>query len=234
MGANMPTGTRAARTWLDREEQGDRKNGRVIDKIMVALPRELTPAQRQDLIRAFVRQVGRDRMPWLAAIHDRGKDASNPHAHIILRDRDRETGKRVALLSEKGSTERLRVTWEWYVNRSLEAQGRAERVSRLSLAAQGQERIPERHRGPERNEQKRVERIYGFSTQTQRAPAVTPATFADAGRTLARPKPPACPVSLRAAAPEILGRRVAPPVRPEFFPSRRSWSGRGLGRAPDG
>ncbi len=33
----------------------------------------------------------------------------NPHVHLVIRDRDKATGRRgVAKLSEKGSTERLR------------------------------------------------------------------------------------------------------------------------------
>ena len=31
----------AARAWMDEAEAGDRKNARVIDKLMLALPREL-------------------------------------------------------------------------------------------------------------------------------------------------------------------------------------------------
>lgn len=159
LGEFMPNRRGSARLWLDGQEQADRKNARVIDKIMLALPVELTPGQQHDLVRDFVASLTKGRTPWLAAIHDKGKDAHNPHAHLIIRDRDTLTGKRAIGLSEKGSTERVRVMWEGYLNRALEAQGRPERVSRLSLAAQGLDRSPQHHSG----HRGQGERTYGFS-----------------------------------------------------------------------
>jgi hypothetical protein len=51
-------------------------------------------------------------------------------------------------LSDKDSTQRLRSLWEMCLNRALETLGSPQRVSRLSLVAQGVARLPERHRGP--------------------------------------------------------------------------------------
>jgi hypothetical protein len=150
LGEHMPTGSRAAATWLDRQEAADRKNARVIEKIRAALPRELDARQRQILLRRYLWRIGKGRIPWLAAIHDRGKDAHNPHAHIIIRDRDHETGCRVAQLSEKGSCERLRALWEEETNRALREAGHTARIDRRSLKAQGMDRGPQRHRGPAR------------------------------------------------------------------------------------
>jgi hypothetical protein len=67
------------------------------------------------------------RAAWLAAIHDKGKDAHNPHAHLVIRDRDIKTGKRVFEFSEKGSTTRARQIWQECVNEALERAGRPER-----------------------------------------------------------------------------------------------------------
>lgn len=144
----MPEAPHQARAWLDAQEQTERKNGRVIDKVMVALPRELTPEQRAALVREFADEVTQGRASWLAAIHDQGKDAANPHAHIVIRDKDPNTRKRVAKLSEKGSTERLREVWEKAANRALERAGHEARIDRRSLAAQGIDRIPQVHVGP--------------------------------------------------------------------------------------
>lgn len=148
IGQGMPFSPSAARRWLNEAEQSDRKNARVIDKIMLALPLELDATQRETLIRAFLQALAANRVPWLAALHDGPRDAHNPHAHILLRDRAQETGQRVTKLSDKGSTQRLRLLWETCLNRALEAQGSPKRVSRLSLVAQGLKRLPERHRGP--------------------------------------------------------------------------------------
>lgn len=163
IGQHMPTRPAKARAWLDAAEQADRKNARVIDKVMVALPLELDAAQREALIRVFIRRLSGDRVPWLAAIHDTGKDAHNPHAHIVIRDRDAATGQRFVKLSDKDSTQRLRSLWEMCLNRALEAQGSPQRVSRLSLVAQGVKRLPERHRGPSGHIAVRLglERTYG-------------------------------------------------------------------------
>lgn len=58
----MPTRPAKARAWLDAAEQADRKNARVIDKVMVALPLELDAAQREALIRVFIRRLSGDRV----------------------------------------------------------------------------------------------------------------------------------------------------------------------------
>ncbi|NMQ21432.1 hypothetical protein E4P82_20820, partial [Candidatus Competibacter phosphatis] len=116
LAGRMPIERYAARRWLDREERRDRQNARVIDKLTVALPRELDPLQRRGLVMAFAERVTQGRAAWFAAIHQSGRDAHNPHAHIVIRDRDPETGKRVALLSEKGACRNIRLLWEQAVN----------------------------------------------------------------------------------------------------------------------
>ena len=144
---HMPIGRKEVQSWLNAQEKADRKNARVIEKIMVALPRELHPLQRGRLVREYCNRITKGRAPWLAAIHDKGKDANNPHAHIIIRDRDIYTGKRVAQLSEKGSCERLRALWETVANEALSRASQSVRIDRRSLKAQGKTRAPGRHRG---------------------------------------------------------------------------------------
>ena len=117
---------------------------RSIDKITAALPRELDARQRRMLVAVFAERVTQGRASWLAAIHQSGAGAHNPHAHIVIRDRDPETGKRVALLSEKGACRNIRLLWEQAVNGALEAQGSPQRVTRLSHAARGIETPPQR------------------------------------------------------------------------------------------
>lgn len=97
-----------ARVWLDEQEAGDRKNARVIDKLRLSLPVELDERRRDQLVKRFVDELTNGEVPWLAAIHDKGKDAANPHVHLVVRDRHIEHGKRALGMSEKGSTERVR------------------------------------------------------------------------------------------------------------------------------
>lgn len=145
----MPLEPRAARTWLDRQERRDRKNARVIDKLVLALPRELHPLQRRKLVRNFAEEITKGRASWLAALHQSGKDAHNPHAHVIIRDRDPETGKRVALLSEKGSTDTLRALWDRMANEALMRAGRPERIGhRRARTHQGSGAVPAPLRRP--------------------------------------------------------------------------------------
>jgi hypothetical protein len=145
---------------MDREEAASRANGRVISKVMIALPRELDNAGRIDLTRDFIHAIGGDRVPWFFAIHQEGKDAHNPHAHIAIRDVDIETGKRVLRLSdsprdrerdglEPNAVNFVRRVWEDRANAALARAGVATRIDRRTLEAQGIEREPTIHIGPE-------------------------------------------------------------------------------------
>jgi hypothetical protein len=147
LAARMPTASSKAQSWLRSQEDADRKNARVCDKVLLALPRELNVRQRSDLVRAFAEQVTHGKASWFAAFHDLGKDAHNPHCHLLVRDRDPDTGKRVCQMSERGSTERLRELWEEHANRALELAGREERIDRRTLREQGIARRPTIHEG---------------------------------------------------------------------------------------
>lgn len=147
-GARLPVDRDGARGFFNRAEDGGRKNARVADKIMLALPKELTPAQRHELVRGYAEEITAGRASWLAAHHDMGKDASNPHCHLIIHDRDAETGRRVFGTTEKGSTQRLRDLWQAHANRALERAGRQERIDARTLEAQGVDRQPQVHEGP--------------------------------------------------------------------------------------
>lgn len=155
----IPIEPARARTWMDRAEAADRKNARVLDKVRLALPRELTPEQRQALVREFCEGVTGNRVPWMFAIHQEGKDAHNPHAHVVIRDRDLDTGKRVLRLSDSAkdraaagmepkAVEWIRAQWEDHANRALERAGQEARIDRRTLEAQGIARDPTIHIGP--------------------------------------------------------------------------------------
>lgn len=159
---HMPSTPEDARTWMDGLERGARKNARLCSKVRIALPRELTHAQNAALLNDFLADVSRGRVSWFYAIHDKGKDAHNPHAHIVLVDRDIETGKRVLLLSDSpkdrqkaglpaNGVEWIRERWEQCANQALAHAGHDARIDRRSLAAQGIDREPTIHIGPRAN-----------------------------------------------------------------------------------
>ena len=157
---HMPDEAVEARTWMDNRERAMRKNARVIDKIRIALPRELTDVQRADLLQGFMADLTGGHIPWYAAIHQTGKDAHNPHVHIAVHDRDIETGKRVLRLSDSARDRRkaglpgpkavdwIRERWEAACNAYLERVGVDARVDRRTLEAQGIDREPTIHEGP--------------------------------------------------------------------------------------
>jgi hypothetical protein len=68
-GERMPL-DRSLYRWLDQEEQSDRKNARVIDRLVVALPGEFRRDQHIELLQAFGQRMTEGRTPWMAAIHD--------------------------------------------------------------------------------------------------------------------------------------------------------------------
>lgn len=163
IGERMPTERQDLKKSLHQAEIADRKNARVIDKLMLALPIELTPEQREQLIRDYCEHVTQGRAGWVAAIHDKGKDAHNPHAHIVLRDRDAAgqkvmhttAGKKViAEAAKRGITldamspTRFREEWERIANLALERAGVAARIDRRSLKEQGIDNEPGIHVGP--------------------------------------------------------------------------------------
>lgn len=163
MAERMPENKGRAQRWLRSAEKADRKNARVADKLVIALPLELTLDQNIDLVRTFAETLTRGRASWFAAIHARGKDRQNPHVHILVRDRDVQTGARVVMFSAgpkevqqraaKGKAapttlHLIRELWEKSANAALAEAGRRERIDRRRLRAQGIARPAQVHEGP--------------------------------------------------------------------------------------
>jgi len=146
-GERMPTDAAEAMDFLKKAEDSSRKNARVIDKVMIALPKELDAEQRAALVRSFAEAVTKGKASWLAAFHDKGKDAQNPHCHLVIRDRNPRTGKRVIGMSEAGSTKLLRELWEEHANAALAEAKLDIRIDRRTLEEQGVRRKPTIHEG---------------------------------------------------------------------------------------
>ena len=145
--SRMPETAQKAQQWLCKGEDADRKNARVCDKVMLALPKELNAKQQAELVREFAEETTNGRAPWFAAFHTKEKDKNNPHCHLVIRDRDPDTGKRACNMSEKGSTDRMRELWQKHANKVLERSGSRERIDRRTLKEQGQDRRPQIHEG---------------------------------------------------------------------------------------
>ena len=153
----------------------ERANGCTYREIEIALPRELTPAQRLELVRDFVQQEIGDRHAYQFAIHNPKaaiEGGEQPHAHIMFSERlnddiERDPqpyfkrantknpergGAKKARFGET-PTERKefliaqRERWATLQNNHLERYQHPDRVDARSLKKQGLERQPERHFG---------------------------------------------------------------------------------------
>lgn len=167
MANGMPEDPAQAMQWLQEQEAGDRKNARVADRVMIALPRELTKKQRIRLVRVFLRELTGDLVPWFVAVHQEGDDSTNPHAHIVIRDKSILRGRRVLLTSEKGSTAKIRAKWSQAASMALEMHG-YDGIDHRSYRERGVDRLPTRHRGPDRKRMQEPPLRYGGSVSLKR------------------------------------------------------------------
>ena len=87
---NMPTWARknTQQFWLAADAY-ERKNGTTYREMEIALPRELEPAQRAELVRAFVRQEIGETHAYQWAIHTpkAADDGEQPHLHLMFSER---------------------------------------------------------------------------------------------------------------------------------------------------
>lgn len=147
-----------AALWNAAEQAETRKNSTVAREFEIALPEELSPAERARLARDFARElVERHGCAADVCIHAPGKDGDdrNHHAHILLTTRR---------LGPEGLTEKTRelddqktgpqIVAQWrerfaaLTNERLRENGIEARVDHRTLEAQGIEREPTRHLGP--------------------------------------------------------------------------------------
>jgi hypothetical protein len=164
---NMPDGGRGTRVFFDKlwEKAGMPENARIADKLMIALPLELTQEQRYEAVQSFMQALGKGRIAWCAAHHDSGKDAHNPHAHIVFKDADIDTGRKVVgtttssrdvreatehgwKVPPRTTTADLRKMWCNHLNACMERAGLELRYDPRTLKAQGIDREAQIHIGP--------------------------------------------------------------------------------------
>ena len=135
--------------WNEVERVEKRKDAQLVREVMVALPAELTHAQKQTLTREYVRGefTGKG---MIADIGYHDFESHNPHAHIMLTMREVDAegfGKKRREWNKRQVLERQRKAWEEYANRALARAGFEERIDRRTLKEQGIEREPQIHLG---------------------------------------------------------------------------------------
>ena len=148
--------------WNRVEESETRKNSQVAREVRVALPDELTHAQRLELVSEFVRSQFVDRgMVADIALHAPGRegDERNHHAHILLTTREIDAEGFTTKNRDWNKVEVLegwREAWARDSNAALERAGIEDRVDHRTLVAQRYEALElasaARERGDERAE----------------------------------------------------------------------------------
>ena len=133
--------------WNRVEESETRKNSQVAREVRVALPDELTHAQRLELVRDFVRSQFVDRgMVADIALHAPGRtgDERNHHAHILLTTREVDATGFTTKNRDWNKVEVLegwREAWARDSNVALERAGLEDRVDHRTLVAQRDEAL---------------------------------------------------------------------------------------------
>lgn len=155
-----------AELWNSVEERESRKNSQLSKEYNVALPKELTPEQNEELVKKFCKEQFAEKglvADW--AIHDGHRDGQtgkeedtgkiykndNIHAHIqvTLRqvEKDGWSENKYRDGNGKEALVNLREGWAKEANLALEKAGREERIDHRSLKDQGIDREPTVHLG---------------------------------------------------------------------------------------
>ena len=223
--------------WNKAEESEKRKNSTVAREFEVALPEELTTAQRQELAHALaVELVKHHGCAVDVAIHEPGKDGDtrNHHAHILCTtrrlgpsgfgDKTRELDDRATGAAEVA---RWRERWAELANAALAKAGHEARIDHRTLKAQGIDREPTEHLGPSataierrgQTSQKTLNQAERLAERRAKAKAKRLAEaqaerLSAAARAPAAPRPAAVPAPPQ-PQPQVVRRPVEPPKQPE-------------------
>ena len=158
-----------ATLWNAVEQVERRKDAQLAREVTVALPHELTDAQRASLVRSFVQSAFVDRgMIADVALHSPGRegDERNHHAHIMLTTRKAVLHGNDIKLTDKadielsnakrsklglGTTQEdikaVRQMWAEVANNALERAGQRQKIDHRSYADQNSQLQPTIHEG---------------------------------------------------------------------------------------
>ena len=152
--------------WNEAEKAENRSNSRVAREYEIALPHELSAAQRVELTRGFAQQIA-DRQGCAVdfAIHapHREGDERNHHAHLLATTRTIEPGglgaktaiewsdtdrRKAGLVNGADEIVEIRAQWKTLANDRFKELAIEARIDHRSLEAQGIDRQPTSHLGP--------------------------------------------------------------------------------------
>ena len=171
--------------WNRVEEAETRKNSQVAREVRVALPDELSPEERVELVREFCQEAFVDRgMVADIAIHAPGSegDDRNHHAHIMLTTREIDAEGFTTKNRDwngKDVLEGWRSSWAEVSNEALERAEIEERIDHRTLEAQrdeAQERAVEAHERGDEEEALR-ETVRAVSLDRKPLPQLSPGAW---------------------------------------------------------
>ena len=167
--AHLPTWAENAEEFWRAADELEAKNGRVYREIEFALPRELSPEQRQELAQDFAKELTHyHSLPYTLALHE--GHGENPHAHLLFcdraddgieRSREQYFKRAKAEMPEAGGARKVvqmdgpqwvaqvRQLWGECANVALEQAQQRERIDHRSYEARGIELTPQIHLGVE-------------------------------------------------------------------------------------
>ncbi|MEQ8693838.1 MAG: MobQ family relaxase [Gammaproteobacteria bacterium] len=151
--ANAPAWMQDRETlWNVLEYKSRRVDSQLAREMNIALPRELPFEQQKALLQRFVDDqfIERGMVADFAIHHD--EENNNPHAHVMLSFyAANENGFRRTRTREwnsKSFLQEVRASWCAHANSALIAIGSEERIDHRTLVAQGIDRRPTIHEGP--------------------------------------------------------------------------------------
>jgi len=138
----------------------ERANGRTYTELQIALPRELDPAQRQELAREATRELLGDRFAYTLAVHSPlAKDnIDQPHMHLMFSERvvdsntqslpeerffKRNGAKKDPEWNAREKPMEVREKWVEMMNSAMERHGQEQRLDARSWANQGRPDLAE-------------------------------------------------------------------------------------------
>ena len=171
--------------WNRVEEAETRKNSQVAREVRVALPDELSHAERVELVRGFCQSAFVERgMVADIAIHAPGKDGDerNHHAHVMVTTREIDAEGFTTKNREWNGKEVLegwRSSWAEASNEALERSGRDERIDHRTLEAQRDEARERATEAQERGDEEEAlrETVRAVSLDRQPLPQLSPGAW---------------------------------------------------------
>ena len=155
-------------TYWDAADLHERANGRLFQRVEVALPTALSAEEQRELAVGFARHLtDGEQLPYTLAIH--AGEGTNPHCHLLISERtndglerspeqwfrrynaaEPEQGgaRKTTALHPKAWLAETRAAWAEQTNQALAEAGHEIRIDHRSYAAQGIERVPGVHLGP--------------------------------------------------------------------------------------